>query len=1477
MLVQNPSVQIFLARVASQHLTEELKTNVQVEELTINAKLEILLKNVRIHDAHQNPMLSADLININIDRISLKNKLFHVDKASLVNGEIDLLMYKGEEVMNYQFMIDSLISPSQSVDTAASELWDFKVDAIHLESSDFSFKNENKYYLEYGIDYDWMDVEDIDLKMNGLRVNEDTVFVNVEQLNFIDRSGFSIEEFSGNFFVSTTCLDVQNLLVTTMNSRLDLDFHFEFDELASFNNFEENIHIKTSIRNTKLDLADIGFFAPIMWYMTDVFEITAEIEGTVSYFRADYLNFTFGEITEFEGEVAMKGLPTIETTLSEISIKKLITSAEDISSFRLPFYEYNSLYMPDELKRWGQVSIIGSAKGVYNNFNAKVALQSEIGNLVSNITMTNDLDDSVRYEGRVQALHFNIGKMFNAYKHVGEMNMDANFKGSGLKQENVLLEIDGIVDSLDFRGNNYNQIRIDGTFAESKFNGHLNVNDEDMGFNFNGIVDFSEEVPKYYFSSDIAEANLFNINLFRDDASGILSTKMDIDFEGANLDDMEGVIKIDSVKYLHNDILYTLDSIRLIASENEDGSKLIKLQSNMIDADIQGDFLFKELIASVKRKVADYLPVLKADSSSFTDSLATQTIDFKVDFKRTQDLSSIFVPDLSISNNSQLSGFYNSTDQEIYVEVNADMLNYQGIRFYDFFLKTNNDEDAFLVHLGSKDMIFKESTETDTVALGLENLNLLATLQNDSIDYRLRWDDVEAANSNKGYLSGYMKFQSLDNSFLKIEQADVIVNDSIWQFTDNGIVEIDSTHVRIKDIGIFTDSQSLTVNGNIGYVDTDTINLNFKDWNFSNFDILINNPNMDIDGIINGNLKLANLYRAPNMDANLLVSDLVFNNEPLGYASINTQWDKTTESLFTEVDVVDGDKKLVELIGYYYPTRTINSLDANILFTDFKLKTVTPFVSYFISGLEGTTTGNFLLSGTLEEPVLLGDLEMQNAIALIDYLNVKYEIKNRVNFVENAILFDEVVVQDSLGRSAQAAGEIIHDYFNDLYFNINLYPENINCLNTNEFQNKLFYGRANVSGDVRIHGPVDQLILDANLVSEEDSKIFLPIDYDLEMMDTHYIVFVNNKDTTSKNVESYNVDLSGITVNLNLSINDNAEVELFLPYQMGRIEADGSGELSLNVNSRGDFSMNGDYNINSGDFYFSLQRIVNRRFSILEGSKISWTGDPYEADLDVRALYTTKASLADIGIENERRVNVDCYLGLKESLSDPRFKFGISLPNVDRDIEQEAFAIIDTTNEAQMNQQMIYLLVMNSFATDQLFGNYSVAESSLRLLSGQVSNLLSQISKDFDIGINYRPGDDISREEFEVALSTQLFDNRLTIDGNFGMIGLQGNAASTANQQATDIVGDVNIEYKLTDDGRFRIRAFNRSNVSADVTQNVYDDIAPNTQGIGIFYRKDFDSFEQLFLGKEYEKKPEKKKKEEKKEKSDEKESESDN
>ena len=293
---------------------------------------------------------------------------------------------------------------------------------------------------------------------------------------------------------------------------------------------------------------------------------------------------------------------------------------------------------------------------------------------------------------------------------------------------------------------------------------------------------------------------------------------------------------------------------------------------------------------------------------------------------------------------------------------------------------------------------------------------------------------------------------------------------------------------------------------------------------------------------------------------------------------------------------------------------------------------------------------------------------------------------------------------------------------------------------------------------------------------------------------------------------------------------------------MGNIKPAGHCDIDLSVNSLGDFEMKGDYLIDDGNFFFTLQNLMNRRFTILEGGKISWTGSPYDADVDIRALYKTKASLEGLGIEEEgTRANVDCYLGMKEQLMDPVIKFGVDFPNLDHNTIQEIYARLDTTNEVQMNQQMIFLLVLGSFSIQQDQAS-QIGASSVNIISNQLSSWLSQISKDFDIGINYLPGDDMTKEQLEVALSTQLFDNRVVIDGNVGVMGKQ------QSSNTSSIVGDVNVEVKITPDGRFRVKAFNRSNVTTSI--NTLDEVAPYTQGVGIFYRKEFDSFGDLFKKK---------------------------
>ena len=283
----------------------------------------------------------------------------------------------------------------------------------------------------------------------------------------------------------------------------------------------------------------------------------------------------------------------------------------------------------------------------------------------------------------------------------------------------------------------------------------------------------------------------------------------------------------------------------------------------------------------------------------------------------------------------------------------------------------------------------------------------------------------------------------------------------------------------------------------------------------------------------------------------------------------------------------------------------------------------------------------------------------------------------------------------------------------------------------------------------------------------------------------------------------------------------------------------------MDYNKEGNFNIFGDYYINKGSFFFNLQNMINKHFTIKKGGHISWTGDPYDAAINLKAVYKVRASLN--GLESltqldqsyyNKKVNVNCILVLSGKISDPVISFNIELPNAEDETKQLIYSAIDTSNRVIMNEQMISLLVLNSFSFNR--DNPSIAGSigvsSFELLSNQLSNLLSKISDDFDIGVNYAPGDEISNEELEVALSTQLFNDRVLIDGNFGVRGDKN------TQKTSNIIGDVNVEVKVTKDGRLRVKAFNKSN-----NVELLNDYTPYTQGVGIFYRKEFDSFKEFF------------------------------
>ncbi len=505
-------------------------------------------------------------------------------------------------------------------------------------------------------------------------------------------------------------------------------------------------------------------------------------------------------------------------------------------------------------------------------------------------------------------------------------------------------------------------------------------------------------------------------------------------------------------------------------------------------------------------------------------------------------------------------------------------------------------------------------------------------------------------------------------------------------------------------------------------------------------------------------------------------------------------------------------------------------------------------------------------------PDISGVLNVNAKKIRVNYLNTVYNFSHEIIIKNNSFDFNDLVIYDINHNKAVVDGKVYHDNFKNFQLDFDIRTYKFMCLNTTEANNNLYYGKGYVSGIVNISGYMDNILIDAKVKTEsvvsndrvdkinlltktEMTKFYIPLSGSGELSENNFITFVK-KDSSIHVKDAYKVQLGGLKLNFDLEVTPDAEVQLIFDQKVGDIiKTRGRGNIKLNIDTKGEFKMYGDYVLESGDYLFTLKNTIYKKFDIERGSTIKWTGSPYKADLHLSTVYKAHALLnpffSDV-ISNTSQINlkkrypVDLKLLMTGDLMSPDINFNIGIPTVDASTRQKVLSYID--NETELNRQVFSLLFLNSFVTpsqlnnsgDKLTntaerGSVAAGATTSDLLSSQLNNMLSNVSQSFDVGINYRPGDVISKEEYAVALSTQLFNDKLSIDGNVGV--------NNNNQNANNIVGDVNIDYKLTDDGKVRLKAFNKTN---DVTSQVLS-AGPYTQGVGAFYREEFDTIGELY------------------------------
>jgi hypothetical protein len=503
-----------------------------------------------------------------------------------------------------------------------------------------------------------------------------------------------------------------------------------------------------------------------------------------------------------------------------------------------------------------------------------------------------------------------------------------------------------------------------------------------------------------------------------------------------------------------------------------------------------------------------------------------------------------------------------------------------------------------------------------------------------------------------------------------------------------------------------------------------------------------------------------------------------------------------------------------------------------------------PYTTVVFPQLNGFFSGNIHVHGPIQHPLFSGELTLQNTIFTVAYINTRYTLSATVPVSDNVISLNGITVYDIYGNSAGSSGSISLEEIKKPKINLRLDARNIAALNIRERDNDVFYGTATGSGVVSITGPFNNISLDISATTGENTHIFLPLGKGQSIGTVDFISFVSTgKTKETEETQEFSENKTGvINMNLDLEVTPVADVTIIMDPATGEaLHSRGHGNLQMVIKQETGFSMYGEYTIDEGDYLFTLQNIISKKFRLENGGKITFNGDPLNAELDVNAIYPVKTSLYQLLYDEnyQRRINVECQIHLTGKLQQPNIGFDIYLPTADEDTRTKVKNAI--TSQEELSKQFLSLLIINSFYPDPTYGQPgllttagTIGATTTEMLSNQLSNWLSQISNDFDIGFSYHPGDEVTSEQVEVALSTQLLNDRVSINGNVDFKGQQTNTTSN------NIVGDFQIEVKLTENGKLRVKAFTRAN-----DKFLYE-TAPYTNGIGIFYREEFNSWDEL-------------------------------
>lgn len=1466
MALQTPGMQTRLAQKVVQKLEDSIDGEISFSSISIYPFRTVVLRDLLIrdnhpfvdsHGCHQDTVAWAGYISANLFNIGslLGSEGVHLSNVTVKDGGVYLIVEPWENgpkdkrdnlsrVCGFQKDKYELVDGQWRIrEKEAGEQGNlFDAAKLSVDGLRFVLKNhvKEKHYPQGCINFSDMEVDDISIKGHKIAFKGGIMSAVVDGVSFKEKSGYVCEGLSGSASVGGGRTVIEDVKIQDPWSDISMEsLIFSYETARAWKYFPQQVRIDGDISPTSLSLRSLGFFTRAVTGMTLMTEVKGKVGGYICDISADGLSINFpdaGVSALLNGNIS--GLPKSPDLGCDLSatlifgtagLEKLIGDKSPQSGISISSYAEGT-----------EFTFSGRIAGALNDLDISGNITSDIGSLSAGFKLANlsDKDRPLRLRGKIGTQDLDIGHIAGV-SIVHEMSMRSDLTAVLGKEPSI--DIDSIfVDRLNLLGYDYTGIGAAGEFAEGSFNGRLICSDPNLNFLFQGIFTPSRRSDNaaYKFYANLGYADLHALHLDSREVSK-LSMLVNANFNRMNGGEVLGKVDVKGLTLQDGRGMHNVGDIGISSHVNDDIYR-VRLDSRFMDASFVGSTGMVSFIKDLKSKIIEAeLPAL-SDSEDARGGWSGNHYDLEVDMHNSLDVLSFFKPGLYMADSTSLR-LQIARDGKLQGALRSQRLASGKKYLRNMTLELRSEDDMLLGQL--------QADEFNWPPFHLLDGSISMTANNNRLDASLAFDNsAQGIDKGKILLTADINRSATDSPGLHatLLPSGFSFQGAPWDISKAEIA-ITGGSGSISGLSISSQGQRISVDGGWSKSGVDTLGVQLESVDMSLLGLFLG-EDFDLGGRLSGHGKLFSTDEGgKTMSLGLKADSTIIAGKDAGDLSVNGKWDPVANGFrFSLTNDIRG-RNSITAGGLYVPKQ--KELSLRVRLDSLDLGYARPLLSSVFSDMGGGISGEIGLKGPLDNlEISSTDASLQGGMFLLGFTNVPYWADGAFSITSYGLRFPGLALHDRFGASGSLSGGIAWNRFKDMNLDIQARLGGMEALSTTEDMSTGFYGQAYASGIVDISGPLNAIRIDVDASTTKNGSVTIPLGGAsaaqsdlLTFKERESNAWVDPYEVMMQAQESETKAANDLRARLKLRVDQGTQAFIDMDEGGGNsLSGRGNGQLEIEVQpSKEVFNLNGSYSISSGNFHFSVLDIVSRDFEIEEGSAVHFGGDLMDSELDIQAIYKTRASVATLisdTTSTATRRQVECGIGLTGKLSNPSLEFSIEIPDLDPTTAARVQSALNTQDKVQ--KQFLALLVSNGFLPDESSGivnNSSLLVSNVtEVMANQLNNILRKLDIPLDFGLDYGQSSSGS-SVFDVAVSTELFGNRVIVNGSVG----NRDYGSTSSD---NVAGDIDIEIKLDRAGALRLMLFSHS---ADQYTNYLDNSQRN--GGGFSYQREFDTFPEFF------------------------------